>query len=54
MVSETGMYDNGNSTSYLGVNYHAMFFLLANALKDQNKLIEQLQEEVTVLKASVH
>ncbi len=51
MVSETGYKDaKNNSTAYMGVNYHAMFFLLTNALKDQYKLIEQLQKEVESLK----
>jgi trimeric autotransporter adhesin len=52
MVSEVDYKDaKNNSSAYLGVNYHALFFILTNVVKDQNNKIEKLEREVEALKA---
>jgi hypothetical protein len=42
-VKSSGTEDAG--AKYLGVNYHALFFVLVNAIKEQDKTITGLQEE---------
>ena len=44
-------YENpaGNKTAYLGVNYHALFFILVNTAKEQHEKIEQLEQKVELL-----
>lgn len=42
--------DNGTQTEYLGVDYGAMDFVLINAIKQQQEMIEGLQKEIEMLK----
>ena len=47
MVSEVNAPDEkGITTKYLSVNYHSLFFVLVNAMKEQQQMIEKQSEQM--------